>query len=277
MDEISEIVRGHDRDRYLAALFMPEAKRPHVIALYAFSVEISRIAGQVSEPQLAEIRLQWWFDALDGIYAGQPQAHPVAIALAAAIKVGDLPKDALVNLAKAHQFDFYSDPMPDQIGLEAYLGQTHSALIKMAAMILDQDAALQCSEACGLAGVAYGLAQTLNHLPHAQAMQHYFLPQTWLAQHNLSPSDIYLPGNDAAMSVVLAQMQAVAQKRLAELRQVAQSIKPAVAAAFLHVVLAKPMLARAKARGTSVLSKGCEIGQLRKQWMLWKAAKSELF
>ena len=277
MDEIPEIVRSHDRNRYLAALFMPEAKRPHVMALYAFSVEISRIAGQVSEPQLAEIRLQWWLDALDGIYAGQPQAHPVAIALAAAIKVGDLPKYALVNLAKAHQFDFYSDPMPGQTELEAYLGETHSALTKMAAMILDQDAALACGEACGLAGVAYGLAQTLNHLPRAREMQQCFLPQTWLAQHNLSPSDIYLPGNDAAMSVVLAQMQALAEKRLAELRQVAWSIKPAVAAAFLHAVLAEPMLARAKAHGTSVLSKGCEIGQLRKQWMLWRATKSELF
>ena len=277
MDEISEIVRSHDQDRYLASLFMPEDKRPLVLALYAFSAEVSRIAGQVSEPQLAEIRLQWWLDVLDGIYADEPQAHPVAIALAAAIKVGDLPKYALVNLAKAHQFDFYSDPMPGQTELEAYLGETHSALIRMAAMILDQGAALECGEACGLAGVAYGLAQILNHLPQAQKLQQCFLPQTWLEQRQLGAAKIYGTESDVAVSVVLADTHALAAKRLLELRKVAWTIKPTVAAAFLHVALAEPMLAKAKKRGTGVLSKGCEISQLGKQWVLWKVAKSELF
>ncbi len=277
MDEIIEIVREQDRNRYLAALFMPEDKRAHVFALYAFNAEISRIARQVSEPQLAEIRLQWWFDAIDGIYGGEPQSHPVAVALAQAIKVGDLPRHALVNLAKAHQFDFYSDPMPDPTALEAYLGETHSALIKMSAMILDQDAALECDEACGLAGVAYGLCEVLQQLPRAQRLQQCFLPQVWLAQRGLQASDIYAAENDAAMSVVLAEMRTLAKKRLGELRNVVWTIKPSVAAAFLHVAMAEPMLVKAEARGTGVLRLGCDISALRKQWVLWKAAKSELF
>ena len=277
MDEISEIVRSHDPDRYLASLFMPEEKRPHVLALYAFSIEISRIAGLVSDPQLAEIRLQWWLDVLDGIYAGEAQAHPVAVALAKAIKIGDLPKYALVNLAKAHQFDFYSDPMPSQIELEAYLGETYSALIRMVAMILDEDAALECGEACGLAGVAYGLAQVLNHLQQAQKLQQCFLPQSWLVQRHLSPTDLYAAQSDASLSVILAEVRALAAKRLAELRNVAWTIKPSVAGAFLHVALSEPMLSKARKRGTGILSKGCEISQLRKQWVLWKSAKSELF
>ena len=277
IDNITEIVREHDRNRYLAALFMPEDKRAHVLALYAFNAEILRIAGQVSDPQLGEIRLQWWFDAIDGIYGGEPQSHPVAAALAQAIKVGDLPKHALVNLAKAHQFDFYSDPMPDPTALEAYLGETHSVLIKMSALIMDQDAALECDEACGLAGVAYGLCEVLQQLPRAQRLQQCFLPQVWLAQQGLQASDIYAAESDAAISVVLAEMRALAKKRLGELRNVVWTIKPSVVAAFLHVALAEPMLAKAEARGTGVLRQGCDISALRKQWVLWKAAKSELF
>jgi len=48
MDEISAIVRGRDIDRYLAALLAPDAKRNHLMALYAFRAELARIAGQVS-------------------------------------------------------------------------------------------------------------------------------------------------------------------------------------------------------------------------------------
>ena len=65
MDEISATVRRYDRDRYLSALLAPDAARPHLMALYAFNAEICRIAGQVSEPQMAEIRLQYWLDTLD--------------------------------------------------------------------------------------------------------------------------------------------------------------------------------------------------------------------
>ena len=277
MDEVTEIVRTHDLDRYLASLFMAEDKRAHVLALYAFNAEISRIAGQASEPQMAEIRLQWWLDSVEGIYAGEGQSHPVAMALAEAIKFGDLPRHALINLAKAHQFDFYSDPMPDQIALEMYLGETHSALIKMSALILDRDGALECDEACGLAGVVYGLAQVLNQLPRAQRLHQCFIPQPWLAQRNLQSGDIYAPTSEAAISVVLAEMRALAQKRLADLRKVVWTIKPSVAAAFLHVAIAEPMLAKAATLGPKVLVNGCDISQLRKQWVLWKAAKSELF
>ena len=34
-------VREHDKDRYIAALFAPADKRPHLNALYALSAEIS--------------------------------------------------------------------------------------------------------------------------------------------------------------------------------------------------------------------------------------------
>ncbi len=277
MGEIAEIVRAHDRNRYLASLFVPEDQRQHILALYAFSVEITRIAGQVSEPKLAEIRLQWWLDALDGIYGGEGQSHPVAMALARAIKAGDLPRHALINLARAHQFDFYSDPMPDQTALEAYLGETCSAVIKMSAMILDVDAALECDEACGLAGVVYGLSQIIDQLPRAQRLQQCFLPHDWLAQRGLLAKDIYEEGSEAGISVVLAELRALAQRRLAELRLVVWTIKPSVAAAFLHVAVAEPVLAKAQARGSAVLREGCDISQLRKQWVMWKAAKSELF
>ncbi len=277
MDEITALVRTHDQDRYLASLFVPEAKRPHILALYGFNAEITRIAGSVSMPEMAEILSQWWLDTLDSIYADEPQAHPIADALAKAVKAGDVPKYALANLTKAHEFDFFSNPMPDATNLEAYLGETQGALIKMAAMILDEDAALECSEACGLAGVAYGISQILNKFPRAQALHQCFLPEDWLAQRGLKPAGIYAPENDAAMLVILAELRALAEKRLAELRKVAWTIKPSVAAAFLHVALAEPTLAKARKKGTAVLKSGCELSQLRKQWLLWKATKSELF
>ncbi|MDE2384967.1 MAG: squalene/phytoene synthase family protein [Alphaproteobacteria bacterium] len=277
MDEVSALVRQQDRDRYLASLFAPEAKRPHLLALYAFSAEISRIASQVSEPHLAEIRLQWWMDTIDGLYHGDAQAHPVAQALGRAIVEGDIPKHALMNLAKAHQFDFYSDAMPSLHDLEAYLGETASSLIQMTAMVLDKDAALECQEASGLAGVAYGMGRLFNALPLAMRLRQGFLPLELLAQRGVLPDKVAEPEQEAAVGVVLADLRLRAQDRLAQLRRVTFTIKPPVAPAFLHVALAEAYLARAARLGAGMLTRGCDISQLRKQWLLWKAAKSEEF
>jgi phytoene synthase len=277
MDEVQALVRRYDLDRYLASLFAPADKRPHLWALYAFSAEISRIAGQVSEPHLAEIRLQWWLDTIDGIYHGELQSHPVAKALATAVKVGDIPKHALVNLAKAHQFDFYSDPMPSLHDLEAYLGETVAALIQMAAMILNRDAALECAEAAGLAGVGYGMGRILNDLPRAQRLKQCFLPKDMLAQRQVKPEGLGARETEAGFAVVLAELRTQAQERLAQMRRLRWTIKSEVAPAFLHVTLAEAYLSKAYKRGGAVLKRGCDISQLRKQWLLWKSARSEEF
>ena len=72
----------------------------------------------------------------------------------------------------------------------------------------------------------------------------------------------------------LQQENSALQKRLAELRNVVWTINPSVAAAFLHVAVTKRILAKAQARGTGILRQGCDLSALRKQWVLWTAAKS---
>ena len=277
MDDIARVVHTHDIDHYLGALFVPDKARPHVMALYAFNAEVARIAYHVTEPQLAEIRLQFWMDTLDSIYHGDPQSHPVAKALSEAIKVGDIPKYALMNLARAHQFDFYSNPMMSRNDLEGYLGETQGALIKMAAMIMDQDAALEAGEAAGLAGVRYGIALVFNTLPRAQRLRQCFLPADLLIRYEVDPADLADAKSEAGLGVVLAELRALAQERLDQLRRVTWTIKAQIAPAFLHVALADAYLAKAKSRGGAVVAQGCELGQLRKQWLIYKAAKQVRF
>ncbi len=57
-------LRALDRDRFVTALFAPPAARDELIALYSFNLELARIAEQVSEPMIGEIRLAWWREAV---------------------------------------------------------------------------------------------------------------------------------------------------------------------------------------------------------------------
>src|SRR5215469_2929930 len=99
------LVREADRDRYLAALLAPVARRNALFALYAFDVEISRIRDIAHEPMPGEIRLQWWREVLLGERSGEAAAHPVAAALLRSLSAYGLKTGGLVGLIEAHRFD----------------------------------------------------------------------------------------------------------------------------------------------------------------------------
>ena len=129
-DYCLNLVRNHDKDRFLSSLYAPEQKRAALFGLYAFNSEVVRVRSLVSEPHIGEIRYQWWRDTLAAIYRGETAPHPVAQDLARAIEVGKLPQHPLQNLITAREFDLYDDLMPDLATLEGYLGETSSALIQ---------------------------------------------------------------------------------------------------------------------------------------------------
>ncbi len=78
-----DTVRRADPDRYLSALFARAERRPLLFALYAFNHELARIGETVKEPaMLADIRLEWWREAVEGARDGKPRDHEVVRALA---------------------------------------------------------------------------------------------------------------------------------------------------------------------------------------------------
>lgn len=246
-DYCFDLVREGDKDRFLSCLFAPDDKHPHLLALYAFNLEIMRIRDVVSEPQIGLIRQQWWRDTVDGIYEGSIEAHPVAEPLARAIEAGNLPKHALHNLVTAHEFDLYADPMPNVTQLEGYLGETSSALIQMASLILAGSAAQASSDAAGLAGVAYGLSQLLRN----PKRRNDFLP----------------PGMDVNAAASHAKM------RLAEARSLRATIPPEALPAFLPASLTELYLRKTLRAPDSFT----EVSQARRQLALWWSARRDRF
>ena len=95
------VVREGDRDRYIASLFAPADRRPHLHALYAFDRELSLVPHRVHEALAGEMRLQWWRDALAGEARGDAAAHPVAAALLDTVARCGLPVEPLDALIDA--------------------------------------------------------------------------------------------------------------------------------------------------------------------------------
>lgn len=271
------LVRAADKDRWLASLFAPDEKRSHLLALYAFNVEIARVRETVSEPKLGEIRHQWWREALDSIYAGKTPDHPVAQSLARAIAAGDLPKPTLTNMIDARTFDLYDDPMPDMNALEGYLGETSSMLIQLGARILAGDDALGAAEAAGYAGVAYGLCGIMRALPLHRTRGQCYVPRAMLAARELTPAQFTSGRREGAAGLVLAELRHHARRRLAEAREKPWTLPKPALPAFLPVSLTELYLARLDRMGPRAINTVADVAQWRRQWRLYWQARMEAF
>ena len=67
----ADLVQRGDPDRFAAAMAAPVAARKVLFPLYAFNLEVARAPWVTEEPMIAEMRLQWWRDALGEIGGGR--------------------------------------------------------------------------------------------------------------------------------------------------------------------------------------------------------------
>ena len=82
LNACAALVEKGDPWRFRTVMAAPVAARAKLFPLYAFNVEVSRAPYVTAEPMIAEMRLQWWRDALEEIANGAPRRHEVVTPLA---------------------------------------------------------------------------------------------------------------------------------------------------------------------------------------------------
>jgi phytoene synthase len=270
-DYCDELLKTHDLDRWLAALFAPWSKRRHLHALYAFNLEVARIRELVSDPMPGEIRYQWWRDAIEGEARGDVVAYPVAHALLDTVKQFGLPRQALTNLVDARTFDLYDDPMPGLRQLEGYCGETSSALIRLASLILNGGRDPGGAEAAGHAGLAYAITGLLRALPWHSARGQVYLPLDILKDAGSSREELLAGRMTPALASALAHMRKIARDHLAAAQKGLPAVWKEARPAFLPIALVEPYLQAMEAPGFDPYKQVAEVAQWKRQWRLWWA------
>ncbi|WP_299965530.1 squalene/phytoene synthase family protein [uncultured Roseobacter sp.] len=129
------LVERGDPDRFAATMASPLPAREVLFPLYAFNVEVSRAPWVTQEPIIAEMRLQWWRDALAEIAGGEPvRAHEVVTPLSRALTAPQA--QALDPLIEARRWDIGSEAFEDEAALWRYLDATTGTLLWIAALAL---------------------------------------------------------------------------------------------------------------------------------------------
>lgn len=209
-------LREADRDRYLATLVLPGEARPGITALMAFNADVAGIRDRVSGPQLGEIRLQWWNDALTGEGHGAVRQNPIADALLDTIEKYGLPVGTLQRLIGARRFDLYDDPMPDLQSFEGYAGETASTLLQLSAMILNGGEPVEEGDAAGHLGVAQAMIGHIRSLGYVSSKGRIMLPWSLLEANGVRESELFAGQESEGLHAALSQVAELAGEHLAK-------------------------------------------------------------
>lgn len=157
------LVERGDPTRFAALLAAPVAARAALLPLYALNLEIARAPWASKEPMIAEMRLQWWRDAIEDMGRGVVRSHEVMPPLAALVTARALPLDVLDRMIAARRWDIYSDPFADDAAFAAYLDDTAGGLMWVSGKALGAGAGSE--QALRDFGWAAGLAAYLQAVP----------------------------------------------------------------------------------------------------------------
>lgn len=180
--------RAFDKERFLCALFAAPEEREKLFTLLAFNYEIAKIRGMVTEPMAGLIRLQWWREAIESIYAGKTPNHDIATSLALLIQNHGLNVQHFETLLNTREQDLEEQPPESLEALIRYSEGSNSPLFQLMleALGINDDAHHEAAKHLGIAWALTGMMRTIK-FPGAKRL---IFPVDLLQQHSISPDNI---------------------------------------------------------------------------------------
>lgn len=202
---------------------------------------------QLSEPQIAKLRLKFWYDSIDKCFEPDGKSYvkdqPVLRELRRTVGTSKLNKIYLRRLVTARErpsslaFQTIRD-------LEDYADQTCSSLLHLLVELSGvQD--LQVDHAASHLGKAQGIATMLRAIPHAGRKQAVCVPLEVLVRHGVSEERILRSEReDKGVEECIFEVASAANTHLKLTRQLLPQVPKLVRKIFLPAVSTEGYLER---------------------------------
>ncbi len=252
-------VRDFDRDRFLTVLFAPPDRREALFAVYAFNLEVAKTREVVTEPMLGRMRLQWWHDAIDGLYAGRVPAHEVLAPLAEAVDRFALSRGHFERVIAAREADLTEAAPPTLADLERYAEDTTAPLTALALEALGvRDGAAH--RAAAPAGIAWALTGLMRAVPFHARQRRVYLPTKVVEEVAVDMGELFELRPHAALARAVERIAARARQRLTEARALRRAVPRAAVPALLPATLADSHLAALRRAGHDPFDARVQMG-----------------
>jgi len=113
----------------------------------------------------------------------------------------------------------------------------------------------------------------MRALPIHAARGQSYMPADLLRAHGVNRQTILAGQTSPELVAALAELRSVARRHLEAVRRLSTGLDPDIFPAVLPVALVAPQLDRMDRKDFDPFGPIIDISQLRRQWILWRAAR----
>jgi phytoene synthase len=255
---------------YYSFLFLPAERRRAITAVYAYCREVDDAVDEVSDPAVAEAKLQWWRGEVAALFERQP-THPVTRALLPFID-GPLgiTRERLLAILEGMEMDLRQNRYLDFAALERYAHLVAGVVGEISAAVFgysDQ----RTLEFAGRLGRALQLINVIRDVGDDARRGRVYLPLDELQRFGVRAADL-LNGRYVDGFVPLMRFQA--ERARASYREAIALLPPADRRAqrpgLIMGAIYATLLDEIEREDFQVLHQRVALTPLRKLWIAWR-------
>ncbi len=260
---------------YYSFLFLSQAQRQAITALYAFCREIDDIVDDDgTHTSVARVNLQWWREEITRLFTAQPR-HPVSRALASALERFALAEELFQEIIDGMQMDLDQTRYDSFKELALYCHRVAGVVGQLSATIFgyEDQRTLQFAHKLGM---AFQLTNILRDVREDAQRGRIYLPREDLVRFNLDEPALLHFKTDAPLRALFA-FQA---ERAFEYYQQAETLLPEQdryrqRSALIMTAVYRTTLQKIVNNDFRVLEQRIALTPLRKLWIAWTTARRE--
>ena len=260
-------------DFRLALVFSPLADRAAQTALFALYLEIREVPVECRDPGVAEVKLAWWQQEIEALYAGKPR-HPLARALMPHLGPLAGHKSLFLDLIAGTRMDITGSGLASYEDVKRYCYRHSGALAELGALVCGAR-----SQETLLAARLFGNSHRLAYITTAGTAQAlhgrvYFAAED-LQAHGVDRHVHGETGSDAAIAALLRDYAGrVRGMHRDALAGAPAAERGALAAWRAMSALGLKRVAKLEARGFGGAAEPVELHPLNALFTAWRGART---
>lgn len=265
---------GSGSSFYYSFLFLDEAQRQAITALYAYCREVDDIVDECTDTSVAQIKLNWWREELDKLFAQSPR-HPVSQALQPAIENFHLPQEHFIEILDGMEMDLHQHHYEDFKALQLYCHRVAGVVGLLSAEIFgyeDRDTRKYAQHL----GLAFQLTNILRDVGEDLRRGRIYLPQDEMQRHGVSQQDLHQPHISEALKKLLAQQARRARSYYeSAFEHLPEQDRYKQRSGIIMAAIYQRLLDEIERDNFNVLHQRISLTPLRKFWIAWRTARYE--
>lgn len=269
-----EKTRGAGSSFFYAFLFLPEEQRRAMIALYAFCREVDDIADEVSDPQVAMQKLQFWHEEIARTFAGNPR-HPIGKELSWADSRFHLTEELFTEIMDGMQMDIMHAPILKPADLSLYCYRVAGA-VGLLSIDIFGCRSRQARNFATTLGEALQLTNILRDIKEDAGRGRIYIPQKERIRFGVSDQDFMDGSMTPTMQALLIHYGEKAEACYAKaLELVPQEDRLALRPSLVMGAIYHRYLTQLQAKRFDIWSNPPRLLPLGKIWIAWRAWRYE--